>query len=261
LKAIETIAVGDKVWSYDHRNLRWVVREVVECFQPLNQGTMATLQVKGETLRATGGHPFWVVRGEGLAERPLPKRISAYEAGGRQQGRWVLASDLHTGDEVLLRQGEVVALDSVLLDEVEERVYNFHVAELQNYAVGECGVLVHNTNEESNAAEIASLRREVYRARSTIDRQIARLRLMEAMQVDPEAAAAELGYSIRIPPQRAPFNSHGQPVFQHPKTGRYISPDHTGHAAPGNEPGVWKGFDADGNRIGTYDADLNWIRD
>ncbi len=27
------------------------------------------------------------------------------------------------------------------------RVYNFHVAELQNYAVGGCGVLVHNTNE------------------------------------------------------------------------------------------------------------------
>jgi hypothetical protein len=29
---------------------------------------------------------------------------------------------------------------------VEENVYNFHVAELQNYAVGECGVLVHNSN-------------------------------------------------------------------------------------------------------------------
>src|SRR5262249_49328672 len=41
----------------------------------------------------------------------------------------------------------IVSLESVRLDEVEERVYNFHVAELQNYAVGVWGVLVHNTND------------------------------------------------------------------------------------------------------------------
>jgi hypothetical protein len=48
---------------------------------------------------------------------------------------------------VLLRHGTVVALQSVRLDAVEERVYNFHVAELQNYAVGISGVLVHNAND------------------------------------------------------------------------------------------------------------------
>ena len=42
---------------------------------------------------------FWVVNGEGLAERRLPERIRAYEAGGRQPGRWVLAVDLRPGDE------------------------------------------------------------------------------------------------------------------------------------------------------------------
>jgi hypothetical protein len=120
---------------------------VVEVYQLLHQGTMATVRVRGETIRATGGHPFWVVRGERLADRPAPVRIKPYEVGGRQQGRWVLARDLRAGDEVLLRHGEVVALESVVLDEVEERVYNFHVAELQNYAVGACGVLVHNTND------------------------------------------------------------------------------------------------------------------
>jgi hypothetical protein len=74
-------------------------------------------------------------------------RIAAYEVGSEQEGRWVLARDLRAGDEVLLRDGEVVPLESVRLDEVEERVYNFHVEELQNYAVGGCGVLVHNTND------------------------------------------------------------------------------------------------------------------
>jgi hypothetical protein len=146
---IEQVKVGDSVWSYDHRQLRWTERPVTEVYQLLHQGDMAILQVKGETIRATGGHPFWVVRGEALAERPLPIRIPAYEPAGRQKGRWVLARNLRTGDNVLLRQGEVVALESVQIGEVAESVYNFHVAELQNYAVGECGVLVHNTNDPS----------------------------------------------------------------------------------------------------------------
>jgi RHS repeat-associated protein len=149
LKAIEQIEEGDRVWAYDHKQLLWSQREVLKVFKPLHRGTMATIQVKGETIRATGGHPFWVVRGEGLAERPRPKAIAAYEAGGRQEGRWVLACHLIEGDEVLLRHGEVVPLETVQLDEVEEQVYNFHVAELQNYAVGSWGVLVHNTNEET----------------------------------------------------------------------------------------------------------------
>jgi RHS repeat-associated protein len=147
LKAIERIAAGDRVWSYDHKELRWVEREVVEVYQLRHRGTMATLRVRNETMRATGGHPFWVVRGECLADRPSPVRIAPYEKDGRQQGRWVLARDLRAGDEVLLRSGEVVALDSVQLDEVREQVYNFHVAELQNYAVGSCGILVHNQND------------------------------------------------------------------------------------------------------------------
>jgi hypothetical protein len=44
-------------------------------------------------------------------KRPKPERIAAQEAGGRQQGGWVLARDLRAGNEVLLRHGEVVALE------------------------------------------------------------------------------------------------------------------------------------------------------
>jgi hypothetical protein len=79
--------------------------------------------------------------------RPSPVRIRPYELDSRQEGRWVLARHLRAGDAVLLRRGSVVVLESVRLDDVEERVYNFHVAELQNYAVGGCGVLVHNVND------------------------------------------------------------------------------------------------------------------
>lgn len=36
---------------------------------------------------------------------------------------------------------------SVRLEDVRETVYNFHVEDLQNYAVGTPGILVHNTND------------------------------------------------------------------------------------------------------------------
>ena len=153
VKAIEKIVAGDRVWSYDHRELRWAEGEVVEVYQLLHRGTMATLQVQGETLRATGGHPFWVVSGEGWPNGldRSGSTLTLPAADREADGRW--RCDLRAGDELLLRQLGVVALESVRLDEVEERVYNFHVAELQNYAVGVWGVLVHNTNDPPDNAD------------------------------------------------------------------------------------------------------------
>jgi filamentous hemagglutinin len=60
------------------------------------------------------------------------------------------------------------------------------------------------------------------------------------------------GTGQRIPPQKAPFNSHGRPVFYNGRN--YISPDVDMHSG-----GVWNMFDRRGNRIGTYDANLNRI--
>ena len=67
-------------------------------------------------------------------------------------------------------------------------------------------------------------------------------------------AAKNLGFSKRIPPQKVPFNSHGQPAFQNGK--KFITPDVDGHNG-----GTWKMFDAKGNRLGTYDSNLNRIGD
>ncbi|NOH29416.1 hypothetical protein F0244_14730 [Vibrio mediterranei] len=67
---------------------------------------------------------------------------------------------------------------------------------------------------------------------------------------DPKAAANELGYGRRIAPQKAPFNSHGQPVFSNGKG--YISPDVDGH----NVTNGWKMFDNKGRRTGTWNSDL-----
>jgi hypothetical protein len=67
---------------------------------------------------------------------------------------------------------------------------------------------------------------------------------------DPATTAYELGYTRRISPQRAPFNSHGQEVFFNGT--HYITPDFDGHHVTNG----WKKFDRRSNRLGTYSSDL-----
>ena len=62
--------------------------------------------------------------------------------------------------------------------------------------------------------------------------------------------AGRAGYGQRIPPNRAPFNSHGQQVFSNGKN--FITRDIDSHNG-----GVWKMFNRHGQRIGTYNADLS----
>jgi hypothetical protein len=67
--------------------------------------------------------------------------------------------------------------------------------------------------------------------------------------------ATALGYDRRVPAQKAPFNSHGQPVYSDGKT--FITRDVDGH----NVSDGWKMFSRRGQRIGTYDADLNYVKE
>ncbi len=68
---------------------------------------------------------------------------------------------------------------------------------------------------------------------------------------DAKAVAKNAGYNKRIPPQKAPFNSHGQPVYSDGKN--YITPDVDGH----NVTNGWKKFDKKGRRTGTWNSDLS----
>ncbi len=60
-------------------------------------------------------------------------------------GRWVDAVDLVPGDVLLLRNGREAVVTTVEWQDEPETVYNFRVAELSCYAVGDCGALVHNS--------------------------------------------------------------------------------------------------------------------
>ncbi|MEU2716564.1 DUF6531 domain-containing protein [Streptomyces sp. NPDC007205] len=76
----------------------------------------------------------------------------------------------------------------------------------------------------------------------------------ELFAATPADRAADLGYTRRISPQKAPFNSHGQEVFSNGKN--YITPDVDGH----NVSDGWKMFNKKGQRVGTYDPDLNYLK-
>ncbi len=72
---------------------------------------------------------------------------------------------------------------------------------------------------------------------------------------EEQETAGKLGFDRRIPAPKAPFNSHGRPVFFDGKT--YITPDIDSH----NITNGWKMFDRKGKRMGTYDSDLTRIKD
>jgi RHS repeat-associated protein len=69
---------------------------------------------------------------------------------------------------------------------------------------------------------------------------------------DADKAANDLGFKQKIPSQKTPFDSHGQPAYR--KGNKYITPDTDGHHG-----GAWKMFDGKGNRLGTFDINLNKI--
>ncbi|MGW5053537.1 hypothetical protein [Actinokineospora sp. NPDC004072] len=69
--------------------------------------------------------------------------------------------------------------------------------------------------------------------------------------------ASQLGFTRRISPVGFGRDTHGQPVFENPKTRMYISPDATGH----NLLNGWKLFNRKKRRIATCDPDLNPIKE
>ncbi len=67
-------------------------------------------------------------------------------------------------------------------------------------------------------------------------------------EIDEQAAT--LGYPKKIPPPKAPFNSHGMPVYFNGK--QYLTPDRDSH----NVDNGWKIFNRRGKRTGTWNWDL-----
>jgi hypothetical protein len=104
LRPIGQIGAGEAVWGYDFLSGVWRLC-LVECRHDANyHGPLVTLDLGGGELTATAYHPFWVIQGDGLANRPTPRHVGPDEdQGGSLAGRWVNSHDLREGDVVFLK--------------------------------------------------------------------------------------------------------------------------------------------------------------
>ena len=158
---IETLKAGEDVWAYDLVHSRWCPRPILKTFVTEHDGLSAKITLGDETIEATFLHPFWVVSGEDLGERPIRKHLARVPDGVTTAGRWVDAGDIRLGDELLLRDGRILPVNAVEHQPIRDKVYNLHVQDLQCYAVGQSSVLVHNSNGEQLEAELADRMQEV----------------------------------------------------------------------------------------------------
>jgi RHS repeat-associated protein len=160
---IESLKVGDEVWAYDLVVSRWVARKILRTYVSDHDGTSAKITVAGETIEATFLHPFWVVSGEDLNYRPIREHLARVPEGATTSGRWVDAGDVRVGDQLLLRDGRTMPVEAIRHQAYCDKVYNFHVEDLQCYAVGRNSLLVHNVNGVEEAKNLMEGIKEINR--------------------------------------------------------------------------------------------------
>jgi hypothetical protein len=98
-----------------------------------------------------------VIEGRDLQERSKPRELREHEDEGHSlPGRWVNSHELRAGDCIITRSGT-----RALITEIRQRfddafpVSNLSIIGHHNYAVGDVGVLVHNTSICDDAIAVA----------------------------------------------------------------------------------------------------------
>ncbi|MBP2478606.1 RHS repeat-associated protein [Crossiella equi] len=134
-KPIEALVVGDMVLATDPVTDHTEAREVVATITDEGQKNLIDITVNTdgprgslkEIVTATANHPFWV----------------------DSQERWLDASQLRTGDQVLGSNREKISIDHVEPRREIRKVFNLTIDELHTYYVraGNAFFLTHNAGE------------------------------------------------------------------------------------------------------------------
>jgi hypothetical protein len=186
-----------------------------------------------ERIGVTGNHPIW----------------------SEDRHDYVAAMDLRVGERLKNLSGDTVWVQQKLPRPGPTPVYNLEVQDEHVYYVGASGVLAHNMGNKPCETSLDRAKKKSLPPRSPeeVERSIADGRILYRNELI-QGEAADLGFITRIPPQRAPFNSHGQDVFSDGK--HFITIDIDSHIG-----GRWKKFDRKGRRLGTYNERLERIGD
>jgi RHS repeat-associated protein len=126
---------------------RWRLCRVEAAWSRSYQGDLVRIEVGGSVVVATADHPYWIVEGDALDDRPAPSHLATgrTDAGRADvRGRWVDAAQLRAGDVLPLADGTFAAVSSAHTYGGIATVYNLSTQETHTYAVG-AGTLVHNS--------------------------------------------------------------------------------------------------------------------
>lgn len=118
--AIEAVRPGQEVLTRDLAAGRVVTATVLGCMASEAE-RLLEVEVAGEVIRCTAGHPFWTAR-----------------------GGWATASDLSAGTLLLTAGGAEVPVAAIRPVAGGATVYNMEVGGLHTYLVSAAQVLVHN---------------------------------------------------------------------------------------------------------------------
>ena len=157
LKPIEEIREGDLVLAYDEQTGEQAYKPVVQLFR--NETTeWYHIRAGGEEIICTGGHPFYVLNA--AAGR---RKVNYEGCPENAKGTWICADELRSGDELLLADGTIVAIEAVTAEKLSEpeTTYNFEVADSHTYYVSDCKVLVHNDCKTKALKQDTSISRDI----------------------------------------------------------------------------------------------------
>ncbi len=129
LRAIESLAPGDRVYARDDTRYIDQPQEITQRFNRIADGYQR-IETEQGTITTTPEHPFWV-QGKG----------------------WTEAKDLEWEDPIATRSGDLVAYGNTYIDK-PVRVYNFSVANTPNYFAGDIQAWVHNANCEGSVKTV-----------------------------------------------------------------------------------------------------------
>ena len=141
---IESVELGSRVYSYDLNEDEWMLSKVIERQNYQYEGDIIFIKAGNSTLRATGNHPFFVLNGNCLSIRPLPRDVPILEQEGLNGGRWVEARDLQVGDMLKNKNEDELIITSISSQFEKTEVFNLNIEYNHNYAIAGSGILVHN---------------------------------------------------------------------------------------------------------------------
>jgi Novel toxin 21 len=176
------------------------------------------------------------------AEDPEPQMVGLDDRP-KDKGRMVEAADLKKSEAPQASNDTTTATRDRSIPGYQSGEYD---------TVPRAPILVHDCELPEGYTSSPALKRDPYHPDSVAARSAGNQELYAATSRD---RAAALGYTTRIPAQKAPFDSHGQEVFTNGKS--YITPDVDRH----NVTNGWKMFSRRGARIGTYDSELNYVKE